>query len=254
MKVTLSVALALLFPATIHATAILGDPSEDFNNFGKQGNLCLAVSRGVCAAASAINSFIFLENQYPTIYGNMLTPSVKGSKPNQTDPVDTTLFAALYYSLHNNKGAFDNFVAAETQWFDTFAPGTTYIESNYPGSADQNGVPTIGFLATQIQQKEDVELFIYGGGIGHAIDLTGISCSATACVITYQDPNSPKEQQTSQLFSGPAGLIFQGLPGTSPKYSQTFFAIAAAFAESPVPEPAMSLLIAISLAAVIGGG
>jgi hypothetical protein len=230
--------------AAVHAGTLLTFPtgnfnySEDFSNFGQQRNfVCAASKNGVCAAASEINSLIFLENQYPGIYGNKLTPGIKGSKPNQTDPTDTLAFANLYYN--SPKGAYSAFVDAETQWFNKYAPGTTYLESNYPGSAEYNGVPTLGFLSTQIQQQEDVELFIYGGGIGHAIDLTAITCTAAGCVIKYQDPNSPKVQQTSQLFNGPGGsLIFQGLPGTDPKYTQTFFTISAAFGESPVPEPA----------------
>ena len=70
--------------------------SETFDNFGKQLNVCPTIPHGVCAAAAAINSFIFLENEYPSIYGNLLTPGIQGQKPNQTDPSDLALFGALF--------------------------------------------------------------------------------------------------------------------------------------------------------------
>jgi hypothetical protein len=254
------VMLAIAFSGTVpivRATTLLDFPignfsySEDFSNFGKQRNRsCPALGGGICAATSEINSLIFLENQYPGVYGNKLTPGIQGAKPNQTDPSDTLLFGALYYG--STKGAYSAFVDAENQWFNTFAPGTTYLESNYPGSPEYNGLPTLGFLASQIQQKEDVELFVFGGGIGHAIDLTAITCTASGCVIKYQDPNEPKFQQTSQLFYGPRGsLIFQGLPGTDPKYTQTFFTIGAAFGESPVPEPSSWILFGTGIAGLV---
>ena len=98
------------------------DPNEDFNNFGKQTNICQPAdpTKGACGAASAINSFIFLENQYPGTYGNRLTPSIQGTKPNQTDLLDTQAFADAYYSRTGN--AFDDYVAVKTNWFNFYAP------------------------------------------------------------------------------------------------------------------------------------
>jgi hypothetical protein len=228
--------------------------TEDFNNFGKQQNFCVDGIGGVCFATSAINSFIFLENLYPAIYGNLLTPNIQGTKPNQTDPQDTTDFATMVGAVTNDTAGYNSFVSGKMTWINQKAPGTSWITSNYPGSSSNNGIPTIGFLTNEIQTQEDVELFISGGGIGHAIVLTSISCSGpkpTDCIIKYQDPNSPTVQQTSQLLDtgaiGSGMFGFQGLPGTDPKYTQTLFTISAAFAESPVPEPSTLALLGMVL-------
>jgi hypothetical protein len=233
---------------TVRAGAI--DPSEDFNNFGKQGN-CRISGGGICAAAAAINSFIFLENQYPQIYGNKLTPNVVGAAPNQTDPTDRNAFGVLYYFGTGNP--LDRYLADKKLWINSAAPGTTVFNSYYVGSADNNRTPTAGDLIKEMQSQEDVEMFVSGGGIAHAITLTGISCQPlTGCVMTYQDPNSPMVQQTSQLTAGAGSLQFVGLPGTGAPYLTTQFTIYAAYSESPVPEPSSFILLGTGIASLIG--
>jgi hypothetical protein len=106
-----------------------------------------------------------------------------------------------------------------------------------------------------MQDQEDTELFVSGGGIAHAITLTGILPDPLGgWDIRYQDPNSPTVQQMSQLFLGPGGvgLQFQGLPGTGAPYLTTWFTIDAAFSESPVPEPCSAILLGTGIAGLIG--
>lgn len=219
-----------------HAGTIALDPSEDFDNFGKQPNFCLAGIGGVCFAASAINSFIFLENQYPSVYGNKLTPNVVGAKPNQTDPKDATNFATMTGAVTANTAGYNKFVSAKMAWLNKFAPGTTSIISQYVGSASNNGVPTFDFLSGEIQRKEDVEMFVVGAGVAHAIDLVSVSCGPpyNVCGMRYQDPNNPTTLQPFTQFTAGAGgaLEFFGLPG----FAGSPFTIQAAFSESPVPE------------------
>lgn len=238
---------------------------ENFSYFGKQDNFtCPAGPHGVCAAASTLNSFIFLANQYPQVYGNMLDPSVTGAVPNQTDHTDTLNFANFYYgylATQPNSNPNDDFRYALTTWMSDFAFGTSVVTSVYPGSPDSNGLPTTAFLTSQIMDQEDVQLFVYGedpntkSQVGHAINLIGISSSNGDYVIQYQDPNSPTEIQTSQLLFGPGGqLSFQGLPGTGPPFLTTEFSIDAAFAESPkpTPEPASWVLLGSSVLLLAG--
>jgi len=228
-----------------HADTIALDPTEDFDNFGKQPNFCLVGVGGVCFAASAINSFIFLENQYPAVYGNKLTPNVVGAKPNQTDPKDATNFATMTGPVTANTAGYNKFLAAKNAWINKFAPGTTSIISEYVGSASNNSVPTFDFLAGEIQKKEDVEMFVVGAGVAHAIDLVSVSCGPpfNVCGMRYQDPNDPTTLQPFTQFTAGAGgaLEFFGLPG----FAGSPFTIQAAFSESPVPELSTWLLIGL---------
>jgi hypothetical protein len=238
---------------------------ENFSYFGKQDNFtCPASPNGICAAASTLNSFIFLANQYPQIYGNMLDPSVMGAVPNQTDHTDTLNFANFYYgylATQPNSNPNGDFRYALTTWMTDFAFGTSVVTSEYLGSPDINGLPTTAFLTSQIMSQEDVQLFVYGNDpttgrqVGHAINLIGTSSGNGDYVIQYQDPNSPTDIQTSQLLFGPGGqLSFQGLPGTGAPFLTTEFSIDAAFAESPknTPEPASWVLLGSSVLLLAG--
>ncbi len=233
--------------------AVQAAHGENFTNFGQQPNFCIN-NQGVCFAAEAINSFIYLENQYPNIYGTKLTPGVKSAKPPKTDRPDTTAFANMVGPVFANTAGYNSFLAGKMAWFAKNAPGTTRITSEYVGSASNNSLPTFKFLSGEIQSNEDVELFITGGGIGHAIDLVSISCGPpyNVCGMQYQDPNvSTKLQPFTQLTAGPGGaLLFYGLP----YYASTPFTIQAAFSESPIPEPGTLLMFGsgiISLAGVL---
>jgi len=225
--------------------------TEDFNNFGKQGNFCTTTNPGgVCFAASAINSFIYLENQFPGIYGNSLTPNIAGAKPNQTDMTDATTLSNTSGPITDDTAGWNLFLQTKTNWVNTKAPGTTVITSEYAGSPNNNAIPDINFLLQEIQDHEDVEMFISGGGIAHAIDLVSIGCTVqNGCTMQYQDPNFPTTlQPLTQLTAGPGGfLTFTGLPGFP---QNTFYTIDAVFSESPVPEPSAWILTAAALAAI----
>jgi len=90
---------------------------------------------------------------------------------------DTAAFGNLAYGmpggLPDNSTGWNNFMAAQTAWINSHAPGSTVTRSEL-GSASVN----TSFLLGEIADMENVELFISGGGVAHAIDLTGISCTA----------------------------------------------------------------------------
>ncbi|MGA2723404.1 MAG: PEP-CTERM sorting domain-containing protein [Bryobacteraceae bacterium] len=246
-----AVGLWVIDAPIVRADMVPFDYSEDFNYFGEQVNLCPPTNpKGICAAVSAINSFIYLENQYPGVYGVKLTPNVVGPVGAETDAQDATAFGVTGWQVGTNPvrqgyyprpgGANPDYIATLMDWVNDYAPGTSVFAAMYPGSG---GLPDVAWLAQQIQSREDVEFFVSGPGFYHAATLTGIACgdyNYTDCSITYQDPNTPSVNQMTSIFIGTGGALqFTGLPGSS--YTPTV-SIVAAFSESPVPEPATLFL------------
>jgi hypothetical protein len=149
----------------------------------------------------------------------------------------------------------DNFLADKESWINSRAPGSTLFDSEYIGSKQNNSNPTFGFLQGQENANEDVELFVYDTlhpEVVHAITLTGAKCDQAlygGCAITYQDPNAPNQQQLQLVTKSTGGALqITGLPGTG--YLTDPFQIYAAFAESPIPEPAAWALMLAGLAAI----
>jgi hypothetical protein len=234
------------------------DYQEDFDDFGKTPNACPVTNpKGICAAVAAINSFIFLENMYPEGYGNNLTPNVVGPSGNETDPIDANAFGVSgwtvppnpprqgYYPLPGSVGG--TYIQTKMNWIGDHNPGTiTIFDSWFAGSPDNNRVPTIADLASQLMPSspEDVELFINGGtGGNHALTLTGLSCEGdnyTDCFISYQDPNDPTVNNTESVS------VVNG----SLQIDDGFGNIYAAFSESPIPEPTSLILLGTVIAGV----
>jgi hypothetical protein len=240
--------------------------AENFDFFGKQPNTDPTYPEGLCAAAAAINSFIFLENKYPNIYHNNLTPLVSGVAPNQTDQSDTLTFAVLYYTMpsagYDNLAGWNDYMTVKRNWFTDSAPGTTVFSSMYPGSAYNNGNVTSDWLNGEEQANEDVEIFVSAEvwdpikqaykWIAHALTVTDIGYDPGnyAWTLSYQDCNNPNSNYTASVWPNADGILnFIGLPGTG--YPFTTFTIDAAFAESPVPEPSSLMLLGIGIVVLI---
>src|SRR5262245_42919714 len=94
-RATLSVLVVGLWVAGGQiAQAAIFDFSEDFSKFGRQPNNLECRPGKACAAVASINSFVFLEKQYPKIFDNKLTPNaVTDPKTGAvTDPTDASNF------------------------------------------------------------------------------------------------------------------------------------------------------------------
>lgn len=208
---------------------------ETWSYFGSQTNFTTSFAPGgVCAAVAAINSFVFLEHQYPTTYGNSLTPNYNSAT--NTDYQDTLAFAYTYYTMPaiTLVDGMNNYVREKLNWFNAYAPNTTRIDSWYFGSAQNNMAPTVSSLLKEIQDGEDVELFVRNnsGSFYHALTLTGVfHDSVLGWGIWYKDPNDPTDEKSSILgFDGTYLTIGGDLLPTEG------VSILAEFSESPVPE------------------
>jgi hypothetical protein len=250
------------------APAVDAEPFSYSNVFERYGTVAnfFCPLRGICGADEIINSFVFLDNQYPSVYsGNVLIP---GNDPNR----DALWFAGTADGLggwdapngphrdgyYNRTGGDPDQRLLQTKqdWVNDWAPGTTRFDSMIGAI---NGFPTIDFLANEIRDHEDVELivtFINTTTLkeeAHALGLTAISCDGATpphCSIRYQDPNDPTDEKMGNLVTSPEHPNQLGF--FVPAFNGNVF-IRSALAESPIipesviPEPATWLLLATGL-------
>jgi hypothetical protein len=205
-----------------------------------------------CAPTATMNSFTFLANAYPAIYGNMLM----GGQATWLAAAMTLAGPAYMNTDKNNATTEGNWVGGKVGYINKFAPNTTTFAGMdsvaTPGRPawDQNANPTANFLLQQLQGGEDIELGIsptVGNGAGHVLTLTGISWNnvnnngvfgpGDTLTLNTIDPGNPGVNTPLTLSPGANGMTITGGPyGT--------YVVDAALAESPVPEPAtMSLAL-----------
>jgi hypothetical protein len=212
-----------------------------------------------CAPTATMNSFTWLANAYPAIYGNMLM----GGQATWL-AAGMLLAGPAYMNTDKNNGTTEgNWVGGKVGYINNFAPNTTTFAGMdsvaTPGRPawDQNANPTANFLLQQLQGGEDVELGIsptVGNNAGHVLTLTGISWNdannngifdaGDTLTLNTIDPANPGVNTPLTLTPGANGMkITGGAYGT--------YVMDAALAESPVPEPA-TLSLALMGGAAIG--
>ena len=252
-----NVALAVLVANGAFAPIVVAAAfsySIDFNKLGQTPNFTCG-TQGACGAVATINSFAFLQKQYPGVYDNKLLPN--NNAMTNTDPTDAQKFGFDGWQVGANPmrqgyymrpgGAESDFLQTKKDWINDYAPGTTVFNSWWAGSPDNNRKPTIDDLAQEIKDGEDVEFFVKGTNFFHVMTLTAVACDmAMNCTIRYQDPNDPGTHQGPTPITVMDGmLMFTGVPGSGqPNLTVT---ITAAFAESPVPEPATVALFVFAV-------
>ena len=243
-----------------------------------------------CGPTAAVNSYVYLERQYPGIYGRKLVPD--NIIPNGLyDPPELVAVAQTLAlpQFMNTQGAapgaytgtFDDmFIYGKYQYIEDFAPGTTVYSAQlmstwqWPGNpvvrppgplppigkpdwVQENTIPTWQFLYDELVACEDVEILIVDAAWGHFLTLTSFS---------WTDGNGNgvidvAENATIDYIDPATGAW---VPATQIKQDALGGVIwvnypdapnarlVMAVAESPrvIPEPAGLGLIAISLLAV----
>ncbi len=205
---------------------------------------------GACAATSMINSFWYLQNEFPTIYttGHKLLPD-----DNLTDARN---------SLHKRiwaGGSFSDIWEEKIKWFERYnAPGV--FKGMYYNSVDGwykpdgligNNWPTWDFLWKELSHKEDIEIFVENSYTNHVLTLTSLHFNdknnnkkwdiGEERKIDYLDSNTPWKFTTKDLRENSDGSLgFQNLEGVTLDAVWIY----GAFSES-VPEPATVLLLGL---------
>ncbi len=98
---------------------------EDPSLFGDLDQHNTDCKRNGCGPTAAVNSFVFLQNQYPLIYGDMLVPSAT-STPTQTEQADVANDLGSYMKTCCARGTYwGNFITGKQAYIDDVAPDTT---------------------------------------------------------------------------------------------------------------------------------
>ncbi|MCY2951514.1 MAG: hypothetical protein NTU53_05995 [Planctomycetota bacterium] len=140
-----------------------------------------------CAPIAAVNSFVYLQNKYPTIYDNKLVNP--NNPPAGMIAAVQTLGTAPFMNTIANGGTFnDDFIYGKWLYLEQNAPGLTVYEAqnSFGWNVQRNGQaiakpawvnqmnPTWQFLWNELVSCEDVEIGLqYFGStdVGHMLTL-----------------------------------------------------------------------------------
>lgn len=237
--------------------------SNSYDDYGHAAN-----NGPYCAATSFANSFAFLQNKYPGIYGNSLT----NNTANPTDARDAIVNSQT--GTNNGDGSppssFQTIWESKVDYLEKKAPGKTTYEAQQIKDISIAGwerkdvieqvIPTTGFLFTELKKGEDVEIGFTGiptkegdeikNNGSHMVTLTGID--TTNKTLTYLDPNNPTKDNSGNhpgLFTANYTINGDGYidfkwdnKNNDPVDHVTIFQ---AYAESPVPEPSSLALLGL---------
>ncbi len=254
---------------------------HDYSKYGKVWN----TAPGICAAAATINSFIYLRNQYPSIYsGTNIIPDW-----DYNDVIDESDYNTsrdkLAWGWNDKPGIYKCPAGEDGQkwwwkvknaWLDEFAPGKTVFSGQYLWAdsswtrADrvQKKVPEWSFLLDQLRKCEDIEIGFWPWdseqkkwGTGHAVTVTGlrlVDCNDNGkwdpneeFKIFYCDPNDPVAKKEAFVSLGEVDS-WQGIMKIHwwQDPGRDYF-ILNAFSESPIPDAATLFLFSSGLVVVL---
>ena len=214
-----------------------------------------------CVPTATMNSFVWLQNAYPSIYGvdAFDLPALQGGQGSWMAAAG--LLATNYMNTSALNGTtIADWIGGKVAYLNTYAPGKTIFEGMDTLSLqanrlpwDTNANPTVNFLLAELQAGEDVELGIYPlDNIGHALTLTGLTWNDTDNSLTFNGPDTltlntidPAKPNVNTVV-----MLTPGNPMTISGGSYDGYKLEVALAES-VPEPATWSLVALGIGAFI---
>ncbi len=260
--------LLMAAPAAAKEVKFELDPAK-FGHLDQHDTDCPNVN---CGPASAANSFLYLQQAFPTIYtGNTtLVPTLQGGGFDLAGVANSLGAAYMGGCAGASCGAtpsgtlIEDFIIGKMGYFSDRAPGTTVVEAQMnftwrdnatttpdlkhpspkPALVQDGTKPTLAWLAEQLRKGQDVELFMANGANQHYITLTGI---------TFDDVTNKGSMKIIDPWTGTEKTV--AIEGLTNGYIDTdytldgggFDFVAHAVAESPVPEPQVLLLLVCGL-------
>jgi len=196
-----------------------------------------------CGPAAAVNSFVFLENRYPSIYGNSLVDLSGLFTKTQAEVMAANDLSSFMGCTPCNGGTkFSDFVKGKENYIDLLAPDTT--------SYRVMKIPSAEFIDGELSSDEDIETLINFPDPdfpGHYVTITGITYDTVLEMgyLSFIDPADGK-LHAAQIYGGGAtpGIFIDYLdPSTGLEHDGG--ELTGAISESPsVPEPTTISLLA----------
>lgn len=286
IRVTTS-ALALIALCTLSAEA--GTIHRE--NIDPKGNLVGRLDQAKttvcpndeCGPTSAVNSFVFLQNKYPTLYDSRLIPHRDDNTAEKDRIAVADALAGADFMCTTCEGArrgtnTSNFFFGKRKWIDehmrnmtrTIVKAQSAFRWNpmYPDDRAamvpptfENVIPRWEFLERELRDMEDVEMIINGTRDGkdfaHWLTVTSLDWTDAnmdniindpGAMIGFIDPDggAPRVATISQAERNGSIRIRYNRGGA---IDANIFSIVS---ESPVPEPGTVILFGSGLAVLLG--
>ena len=145
-----------------------------------------AANTNMCGATAFTNSFVYLQNEFPSIYGQALVPnsnSVLGQS-SQAALISTAdlLASSSYIGLDANGGTPEGHVNGLANYIQSCTPNTTVFDNQINPSyttvygwsppAASVAVPSWQFLYGALSTQSSVNIYLWGG-VDHYLTVTG---------------------------------------------------------------------------------
>jgi len=257
----------VLFGSTARADWV--EIQKDYNLYGHVYNTDDGTSTGTgiscCCPTATINSFRYLEQKYPGLYDTKLTKGnivvARDTLANGWDARPGMGCPSTYKDIWENKVWYIEDNAPDTTVFSGMVNANIagwYRAEDLVGGA----YPTWDYLWEELGKCEDIEIGIQPleTGDGHCLTLTslkfndendnGVWDTTEARKIDYLDPNNPSQLFEADLLVGVGGR-FEFTWHNGGANPQQLVYIDLAYAESPIPEPGMFLMLGAGILALL---
>lgn len=266
-RLTVLVALVIVgvgFAASLSADTLTFNLNPAF--FGNLDQANTNCPEANCGPSAAVNSFVFLQNRYPSIYGNLLVPALQGGNPTQADMVEVanTLTEFMNPCGCSDGTAIEDFIFGKSAYIDSVAPGTTTFAAQTtaqwrnptpggttaqkPAYVQDLTRPTLQFIFDQLKDSEDVEIFVTFVDVRfkHYLTVTGMTWDTATNTGSFNlvDPLGGN-QIASNFELDTLGFVFLKDYGGGVFISN---AVSESPLPAPVPEPGTIVLFSLGMA------
>ncbi|HEY3197628.1 MAG TPA: PEP-CTERM sorting domain-containing protein [Nitrospirales bacterium] len=281
----LAMAAAWIFLVALSGPAsatIIGPFNEEPTKFGTLNQADTNCPNVNCGATAAIESFVYLQTVFSTVYTTPLVPKA-GAGPIPTAAEQAAVANDVATNFMKNCCAnsaagtlIEDFILGKRDYLESKDPGKTVFNAQinfawrtnpaggtHPGTAkpafvQDNTIPTLAFIANELSRGEDVEVFMFnsnGGCNGPAAADQSCNHYITLTGITYNDANNTGTFSFVDPLGG--GRDTKNITGLTGGFIQTDYKLGGvntlivhAVSESPIPEPSTVLLLGAGLAAL----